>query len=203
MGIEERKQRDREQMRSNILDAAKKLFVEKGFEETSIRAIAEAIEYSPATIYLYYKDKNAIILDLHAEGFTRMNRDFAVLAHVRDPLERLIAMGRAYVQFSLENPDFYELMFIKQAPMEGLEKPEHWKEGALTFESLVGVVRECQAAGRFATMEPIQLSFLIWSCVHGICSLHCCHRLDIIQDIPHPVLIEQALDYFSAFLSRV
>jgi AcrR family transcriptional regulator len=203
MGIEDRKQRERGQMRAKILDAAKKLFVEKGFEETSIRAIAEEIEYSPATLYLYYKDKDAIIQDLHTEGFTRMNRDFAVLLHVRDPFERLVAMGRAYIQFALDNPDFYELMFIKKAPIEKLEKPENWKDGAATFESLVSVVKECQTKGRFAGMEPVQLSFLIWSCVHGICSLNCCHRIDIIQDIPHAMLIDQALVYFSDFLAKI
>jgi AcrR family transcriptional regulator len=203
MGIEDRKIREREIMRTRILEAAKGLFVEKGFEETSMRAIAERIEYSPATIYLYYKDKHAIILDLHLEGFQRMNKDMSVLLHVKDPMERLTAMGRAYVHFALENPDFYELMFIKKAPLEGLNKPDEWKSGALTFENLVSVVKECQEMGRFAGKEPIQLSFLIWSCVHGICSLHCCQRIEIIKEIPQPQLIAQALDDFSDFLTRL
>ena len=203
MGIEDRKQRERGEMQALILDAAKTLFVERGFEATSMRAIAEKIEYSPATIYLYYKDKNALIQDLHAEGFTRMNKDMGVLQLVRDPLERLLAMGRAYVHFSLENPDYYELMFIMHKPMQGLEKPEEWKMGALTFESLIEVVKECQALGRFQGKEPLQLSFLIWSCVHGICALKCCRRIEIIQTIPHEVLIKDALDYFSDFLTRL
>ena len=192
MGIEDRKQRERGEMQALILDAAKTLFVERGFEATSMRAI-----------YLYYKDKNALIQDLHAEGFTRMNKDMGVLQLVRDPLERLLAMGRAYVHFSLENPDYYELMFIMHKPMQGLEKPEEWKMGALTFESLIEVVKECQAMGRFVGKEPLQLSFLIWSCVHGICALKCCRRIEIIQTIPHEVLIKDALDYFSDFLTRL
>ncbi|MFN8393368.1 MAG: TetR/AcrR family transcriptional regulator [Bacteroidia bacterium] len=203
MGIEDRKQREREQMRSLILEAAKKLFIEKGVEQTSMRAIAEAIEYSPATIYLYYKDKNALIHDLHVEGFTRMNHYMAALLHVKNPMEKLSAMGRAYVQFSLENPDYYELMFITQKPIEGLEKPENWKEGALTFDALVNVVNECQSEGRFPGKDPIRLSFLIWSCVHGICALKCCRRIDIIQDIPHDQLIADALKYFIDFLERL
>jgi AcrR family transcriptional regulator len=203
MGIEDRKQREREEMMALILDAAKTLFVEKGFEATSMRAIAEKIEYSVGTIYLYYKDKNALIQDLHTEGFMRMNKDMGVLQLVNDPFERLIAMGRAYVQFSLDNPDYYELMFIMHKPMQGLEKPEEWKMGLLTFEGLIQVVKECQARGRFQGKEPLQLSFLIWSCVHGICALKCCRRIEIIQDIPHEVLIKDALDYFSDFLTRL
>lgn len=190
-------------MRSLILEAAKKLFIVKGVEQTSMRAIAEAIEYSPATIYLYYKDKNELIHDLHVEGFTRMNQSMAPLIHVKNPMEKLAAMGRAYVQFALENPDYYELMFITQKPIEGLEKPENWKEGALTFDSLVNVVHECQSQGKFPGKDPIRLSFLIWSCVHGICALKCCRRIDIIQDIPHDQLIADALHYFIDFLERL
>jgi AcrR family transcriptional regulator len=203
MGIEDRKQREREERQGLILDAAKRLFVERGFEATSMRAIAEAIEYSPATIYLYYKDKNALIHDLHTEGFMRMNKDMAVLQHVRDPFEKLVAMGRAYVQFALENPDYYELMFITHKPLQGLEKPEEWKMGALTFENLISVVAQCQAAGRFEGKDPIRLSFLIWSCVHGICALKCCRRIEIIQDIPHEELIADALEYFNDFLAKL
>lgn len=204
MGIEERKHRDREQMRADILSAAKVLFVTKGFEETSIRAIAKRIEYSPATIYLYYKDKQAIIHDLHVEGFKVMSRDMAVLKMVRDPFERLMAMGRAYVQFALENPDYYELMFIKKAPLEGVEKPEDWKEGALSFEALVDVIRACQTEqDRFKGKDPVQLGFLVWSCVHGICSLNCCHRIEIIKEYSHDVLIETALLYLNDFLDRL
>lgn len=203
MGIEDRKQREKEEMRARILDAAKALFVEQGFEATSMRAIAEKIEYSPGTIYLYYKDKNALMHDLHVEGFVRMNKDMQVLNHVRDPFERLIAMGRAYVQFALQNPDYYELMFIAQNPLRGVEKPEDWKMGTLTFDNLIAVVQECQAQGRFAGKDPLRLSFLIWSCVHGICALKCCHRIEIIQEIPHAELIADALEYLNDFLAKL
>ena len=55
MGINERKERDRQDLRKSIMDAAREVFLEKGFEQTSIRAIAQKIEYSPTTIYLYFK----------------------------------------------------------------------------------------------------------------------------------------------------
>jgi len=60
MGLKERKERDKLEMKDRILQSAHQLFVEKGFEQVSIRNIAEAIEYSPATIYLYFKDKDEI-----------------------------------------------------------------------------------------------------------------------------------------------
>ena len=58
MGINERKQREKEVMRGSILDTAMKLFLEEGFQNVSIRRIAEKIEYSPATIYLYFRNKD-------------------------------------------------------------------------------------------------------------------------------------------------
>ena len=76
MGVTERKERHKEDLKKDILTAAKELFTEKGFEATSIRAIAEKIEYSPATIYLYYKDKNEIVHALHQDGFQTVGKPF-------------------------------------------------------------------------------------------------------------------------------
>jgi AcrR family transcriptional regulator len=67
MTIANRKERQKEELRGKILEAAKALFIERGFEETSIRNIAEKIEYSPTTIYLYFKDKDDIFYSLHQE----------------------------------------------------------------------------------------------------------------------------------------
>ena len=82
MTISTRKERQKEELRGKILQAAKELFMKKGFEDTSIRNIAEKIEYSPTTIYLYFKDKDDIFCELHKEGFILLNQYFRPLAHV-------------------------------------------------------------------------------------------------------------------------
>ncbi|HEY9245546.1 MAG TPA: helix-turn-helix domain-containing protein, partial [Candidatus Methanoperedens sp.] len=74
MGIKERKELEKQEMRKLILDTAMRLILEKGFENVTIRHIAEEIEYSPATIYLYFKDKDDIIYTLHREGFEKLYR---------------------------------------------------------------------------------------------------------------------------------
>lgn len=94
-------------------------------------------------------------------------------------------------------------MFITHKPIQGLEKPEDWKMGALSFENLIAVVEECQAKGRFPGKDSLRLSFLIWSCVHGICALKCCRRIEIIQTVPHETLIADALEYFNDFLAKL
>ena len=69
MGIVERKEKQKLEIKKMILEASMKLFVEEGFENVSIRKIAELIEYSPTTVYLYFKDKNEILFNLHDIGF--------------------------------------------------------------------------------------------------------------------------------------
>src|SRR5215831_439761 len=108
MTIAERKQRDKEEMRSLILEAARKIFLAKGYYQASIRTIAEEIEYSPGTIYLYFKDKDEIFHALHEDGFRRLLEKMQPLEHVTDPFERLKAMGLVYIEFAKNNKDFYD-----------------------------------------------------------------------------------------------
>ncbi|MGK6351113.1 TetR/AcrR family transcriptional regulator [Parapedobacter sp. DT-150] len=175
MGIKERKERHKEDLKARILEAAKTLFVKEGYEATSIRKIAAEIEFSPTTIYLYYKDKTDIAYALHQEGFSLMRERLAILNDVEDPFERLKVMGRAYIQFALAHPDFYELMFIMKEPMEYLQAhhpEEEWPEGKRVFDGLMQTVAACKESGHFAGMDTAQMAMLSWSVVHGLCSLH-------------------------------
>src|SRR6266496_4279853 len=125
MGIAERKEKQKTEIRKMILDASMKLFVEEGFEHVSIRKIADLIEYSPTTVYLYFKDKNEILYDLHEMGFQKMAEYTATIWEIKNPLVRLHKMGEKYIQFGLENPEYYDLMFILQAPMKSLDLMEN------------------------------------------------------------------------------
>jgi len=160
-------------LKALIMSAATSLFLERGVGETSIRNIAERIEYSPATIYLYFKDKDEILHELHSQGFREMGAQMSVLMAVSDPVERLKALGRVYIDFARKNTEMYDLMFIAKAPMHYLEKMEEekWSEGKTTFEFLSNTVGECIASGRFAGHDADSLSFMIWSCVHGMVAL--------------------------------
>lgn len=182
MTVANRKQREKEEMRSLILDAARKIFLEKGYDQASIRNIAEQIEYSPGTIYLYFKEKDEIFHALHEEGFSRLLTYMQPLQHVAEPFERLKAMGRVYMQFAQENKDFYDLMFIMQAPMKH-EKEEEWKMGHRALNYLKDVLKDCQAAGRFQGKDVEYLSFSIWSAMHGMCALYTRERCHAYHDV--------------------
>ncbi|WP_149240615.1 TetR/AcrR family transcriptional regulator [Dyadobacter sp. 32] len=184
MGITERKEREREEMRDLILRGAQKLFLENGYEKTSIRGIADAIEYSPATIYLYYKDKNELLLALHVKAFEKMISEFTVVASVPDPFERLVALGDQYIKFALENPELYDLMFIMQAPIEALAcKNEVWEDGMKSFDFLRFVFSECVRAGYFRAELNVDTSCLtIWSYMHGLITIYLKNRMDMFED---------------------
>lgn len=175
MGITERKHRDKQDLKQRILDAAKLLFTKHGYEATSIRKIANVIEFSPTTIYLYYKDKNDILYALHQEGFKMLGSKFNDLAKIEDPFERLKEMGRTYLQFALNHSDFYELMFIMKEPIQWLDENEcasnKWDEGINAFDSLHKTILDCQEKGYFVQQEPKLFSLFVWSTVHGLCSL--------------------------------
>lgn len=202
MTIASRKERQKEELKARILEAARTLFIERGFDETSIRNIAEKIEYSPTTIYLYFKDKDDIFYALHQEGFVILNQYFRTLQNVADPFERLKAICKSYINFSLENREFYDLMFISRSPIKALEEDkEKWVEGHKAFGALLGTVQECIALGYFEGMDPEILSFTCWSMVHGVCALEIRGRCSVIseenqKDISHKSseIINQMLD---------
>ncbi len=191
-------------MRALILDAARSIFLEKGYESTSIRNIAEKIEYSPGTIYLYFKEKDEIFHALHEEGFGRMLARMQPLLHVSDPFERLKAMGKVYMEFALENKDFYDLMFIMEDPMK-MEGCVTWQMGNNTLNFLKQVIAECQSHGRFKGKDINYLSFVIWSTMHGMCALFVRGRCQAYgeENIESMDLMKFGFQYFSEMLERL
>jgi AcrR family transcriptional regulator len=201
MTIATRKQREKEEMRELILHAAKNIFLEKGYAETSIRNIAEKIEYSPGTIYLYFKEKDDIFHALHQEGFRKLIGMMLPLQYVEDPFERLKAMGRMYMDFAKQNKDFYDLMFIMQAPMN-MEKDECWKEGDKALDHLKQVIRDCQATGRFEGRDVDYLSFIIWSAMHGMCALYCRERCQAYENVDALTLMDEGYKNLISMLAK-
>src|SRR3989337_3436592 len=204
MTITTRKERQKEELKAKILEAAKELFMLKGFEDTSIRNIAEKIEYSPTTIYLYFKDKDDIFHALHVEGFTLLNQYFRPLGHVEDPFERLKAINKAYINFAMENGEFYDLMFIIRSPISSLSKDDSsWEEGNRAFDFLLNTVNQCISKGYFKGMNPEVLAFTVWSMVHGIVSLEIRNRCSVISELNQTDLAKKAGNLVIEILERM
>lgn len=199
MAISDRKLREKQKLKELILSAAKELFVEKGIEQTTIRNIAEKIDYSVGTVYTYFKDKNDILHDLHSQGFIELRGCFQELNEIHNPMDRLRSMGKIYIKYALENTEMYDLMFNLKAPIEFLDKTnnEEWNEGKATFGVLQTTVNECMENGHFKGHQLEPLSFMIWSLVHGMCCLQIRERNKGVN-LSNPETIVQ--DAYSEFL---
>lgn len=199
MGIAERKEKQKLEIRKLILDASMKLFVEEGFEHVSIRKIADLIEYSPTTIYLYFKDKDEIYFNLHDVGFANMQALNRNLDDIRNPLLRLHKMGENYLNFGLDNPEYYDLMFIQREPMHTLDEMEcsDWKSGDAAMLRLKDTVRECMDQGFLAKGDVDLVSVSIWSMVHGLVALVIRNRMEKFVTGPEQIrpLLMQSLNF--------
>jgi AcrR family transcriptional regulator len=183
VGITERKERQRAELREQILAAARRIVFDEGFEALTMRKIADAIEYSPATIYLHFENREAIGRQLCAETFEHLMAYLAPVSAIADPAERLRAIGRAYARFGMENPKEYRLLFMTDEKyMEALFGPAQHEdhEGQRAFDFVVETVRECVACGAVAAQDPVLLAETVWASIHGVVSLEltCPHVLD-------------------------
>ncbi|HKR62869.1 MAG TPA: TetR/AcrR family transcriptional regulator [Thermoanaerobaculia bacterium] len=175
MGPRERREREREEIRTLILDAARELFASEGVESVTMRRIAERIEYSPTAIYFHFRDKEALLAELCDADFRVMSQQFTAIATIEDPIERLRATGHAYVEFGLNNPSHYRVMFMTPkmpaATAEAKLRKGNPEEDAYEFLKLT--IAQAIREGRFRgdATDPDLMAQIIWSGVHGVVSL--------------------------------
>lgn len=181
MGPKERRVRQRERLRQEILDAARELFVKEGFNNVSMRRVADKIEYSPTTIYLYFKDKVDLLHCLCLETFTKLVKTFEGLtADLSDPVDCLRKGLRAYVDFGLKYPNHYQVTFI-QMP-EHPEKPGQYlyekteAMGQSAFDFLRMIVAECVKRKKFRRVDVETTSQALWAAIHGVTALLIVHH---------------------------
>jgi len=159
MGIKERQERDREAVRRAILDAARELFVAEGFQNVSIRKIAERIEYSPAAIYGYFPSKDDIFFALAEEGFHLLGdpgsfRHDPAMKDAR-PIERLRAVFWRLYQFSREQPQYFALMFVERSVPRISREYERFAFARQGKQHIIDEIRACIDAGELpASVDP-------------------------------------------------
>jgi AcrR family transcriptional regulator len=200
MGVTERRAREKVELRQKILDAASQLFVEEGFGSVSIRKIADRIEYSPATIYLYFKDKTDLLSSLCWETFSGLKAQLDCLEKEQgDPIAGLRKGLRSYIEFGIAHPNHYLLTFCTPMDHTGQEKNEDFQEtnriGLETFDHLRRALDRCRRAGRLAFDDLETTSQVVWTFIHGTTSLLILNDGDPhFPWVPREHLIETSLD---------
>jgi AcrR family transcriptional regulator len=174
MGVAERRAREKEELRLDILTAARELFVKEGFANVSMRRIAEKIEYSPTTIYLYFEDKYDLLDCIVEERLQELCNQFRALDEQPPlkPIESLRIGLRKYVDYWLEHPQDFRVAYMTDLKELDPERP--WRCQALArtlFERLLSNVRNCVDSGLLETDDVNLAAQSIWAAVYGIISL--------------------------------
>jgi AcrR family transcriptional regulator len=183
LGTAQRREREKHELRGRILDAARELFVEQGFDAVTMRKIAERIEYSPTAIYFHFRDKQALLRELCDEDFGALAKDFQKIASIGDPIERLRRIGQAYVAFAIAYPSHYRLMFMTPKPLgmcaaDSRIAKGNPEEDAYAF--LRATIAEAIAAGRLRPelADTDLVSQMVWAGTHGVVSLQIAKKDD-------------------------
>lgn len=153
MGIRERREREKQGLRQNILAAALEIAAHEGWQAVTMRKVAELIEYSPPTIYEYFDSKDAILQGLVHEGFSKMVAQMRSALTTADPHERLVQLGCAYTLFAWDNPELYQVMHnLAGAACHHAGPPPELREiGGIMHDSLLAAFPHYQ--GHDAALE--------------------------------------------------
>lgn len=158
--------------RANILDVARTLFVARGVEAVTMREIAKQLGYSATTLYLHFRDKETLIQELCLTDFQSLASNLNQILAIASPVERMIALGRAYAEFALRFPNHYQLMFMTAKPACAYDESK--LEPSLdAYRLLMDVVKAVFDAKLFHEdiTDPTLVAQTIWAGLHGVCSL--------------------------------
>lgn len=180
MGTAERKLREKEQRRQNILDIAEQLFFKRGIDLVTMDDLARATELSKGTLYLYFRNKEALFLAINVRAKKQlremMENALQELATASDShgLAQVMALGRAYITFATEYPDYYQ-MTLRCFTLETthLDQDRYADEahyhGEKGFELLIRSLQTGQADGSIeSSLNPGATALVLWGQLNGL-----------------------------------
>jgi AcrR family transcriptional regulator len=176
MTIHTRRARQKALLHQEIIDAARDILARQGYEQLSMRKVAERIEYSPTAIYLHFEDKRDLVFQVCEETFGRLVHELESLdAEVKDPVQRLREGMRRYIAFGLRHPQHYLATFVA-VPHEQLpEDIARYNNPASNGMRALGILRACVVAcsdaGKFRKVDPDVTARGLWAALHGVTAL--------------------------------
>ncbi|MBA2394940.1 MAG: TetR/AcrR family transcriptional regulator [Ktedonobacteraceae bacterium] len=176
MGIKERRQRERQATRQNILVAAHQIARQEGWPALTIRKVAEAIEYSPPMIYEYFANKEEILLDLMREGFQQLIASMQqARASTEDRQESLMRIIDAYWSFARNNPELYQIMNGLGGVL--LDNQETAREGQNAGRIPLAALEDWAQDSGIVLEDAFGAIETFWSLIHGMVSLTMADRI--------------------------
>ncbi|HZZ35520.1 MAG TPA: TetR/AcrR family transcriptional regulator [Caulobacteraceae bacterium] len=159
--------------RAEILEAAERIFIAEGYEGATIRKIADEVGVSSTALYMHFRDKDQILLEICTEAMEHLlSINSEISAQPIDSVARVRMMLERYVQFALQNPNAYRLVFCSSPVAASIQKQAATMEiGSNCFDRFVGVVREIGAEGRLRQGDAKTAAQALWAACHGLVAL--------------------------------
>jgi AcrR family transcriptional regulator len=179
MRVKQRREMEKENLRQLILDAAREMFADEGYASVSMRKIADKIDYSPTTIYLYFKDKNDLLRQICEETFAKLGQKLDSIGRKHGKTVHGLRKGlRAYVEFGLEHPKHYEVTFMLLLTRDLDEAEYQFAEslGKKAFDFLRSSVADSMESGAIEEGDIDLISQTLWAGIHGVTSLLIGHK---------------------------
>src|SRR5680860_236083 len=186
MGKEERKEREKQQRRKTIIDAAEKVLFSKGLDHATMTEIAGEAELSKGTLYLYFKNKNELYTAITKRGSNLLNKQLTKgFSGNHTGIELIQLMGETYLNFVRNNPGYYNA-FAHYETLRDTNKLQN-SEVAQTCEenrrqAMGLMVRALQIGMQDGTIrnsyDPKELAVLIWASTRGITLMSNIRRAD-------------------------
>lgn len=157
--------------RAEILEAAERIFVEDGYQGATIRKIADEVGVSSTALYMYFRDKDAILEEICQTAFEQLMEDNQrILAAPGEPETRVRRLLEAYLAFGFENPNAYRLVYCTTPTKPHDPESVTQQLGRELYQRFLGAIGEVEAAGRLAVEAGVAAQVL-WAGVHGLVSL--------------------------------
>jgi AcrR family transcriptional regulator len=157
------------ELRGKILEEAIRIVYREGVGRITMRALAEALGYSPATIYLYFKNKEELIREIALHGFSLLEEATSAVAELEDPFEAVAEAGRRYIDFALANPELYRLIYQEFSVTQYTETER--AQGAALWQLFRGPYVRGIQSGAFRASDPDVETAIGWAQVHGFVQL--------------------------------
>ena len=195
--------------RQQLMNAAKKVFASKGFDRATIENIAEEAEFSPATLYLYFKSKDELLASLNLKMLQTL---IAKMEHVRDqkdlsPKKKIIALEKALYEVYLTDP-LNVVNVLRFQSKENLRKLSPKLASQIRdhtqryMRAIADIYRDGVREGVFLDRHPVAFADIVWSLFAGLVLLEDTKKgLDRCKDFLRPTL-EQALEMITRGIEK-
>jgi TetR/AcrR family transcriptional regulator len=175
VGIAERREREKEQRKNDIIDAAERVFFNLGHEIATMDDVAQEAELSKGTLYLYFKNKEDLYLAIHLRGNKILRTLFENAAAKQESgIEKTKAIGRAYVEFYKRYPDYFNAMIYYESRNIDFEDKDSVAaqcllEGKATLEILINAIMTGINDGSIrANIDPVKTAVSLWGQTTGV-----------------------------------